>query len=85
MFCHSIVNFFEYSAGSGGHAGGQAEYARVPFADVNLLKVSPDTNEYPDSRVLFLSDILPTAWHGNAPQACLGYANKHASCVHQED
>lgn len=39
--------------------GGQAEYLRVPLADVNALKV---TSDLPDERYLFLSDILPTAW-----------------------
>jgi threonine dehydrogenase-like Zn-dependent dehydrogenase len=47
----------------GGYAGGQAEYLRVPFGDVNCLVVPPET-ELPDDKVLFLSDILPTAWHG---------------------
>jgi len=42
--------------------GGQAEYIRVPFADVNLLHV-PDS--LPDEKVLFLSDVLCTAWHAN--------------------
>jgi threonine dehydrogenase-like Zn-dependent dehydrogenase len=47
----------------GGFSGGQAEYLRVPFADVNCL-VLPNESEMPDEKVLFLSDILPTAWHG---------------------
>jgi len=47
----------------GGIPGGQAEFLRVPFADVNCLVVPPET-ELPDEKVLFLSDILPTAWHG---------------------
>lgn len=47
----------------GGIAGGQADFLRVPFADVNCLKV-PGEAELPDEKVLFLSDILPTAWHG---------------------
>jgi threonine dehydrogenase-like Zn-dependent dehydrogenase len=44
---------------TGGYPGGQAEYARVPFADVGPLKV-PDTLS--DEQVLFLSDILPTGY-----------------------
>jgi len=52
-----------YSTLTGGFDGGQAEYFRVPFADVNCLVLPPET-ELPDDRVLFLSDILPTAWHG---------------------
>ena len=43
----------------GGYAGGQAEYVRVPFADVGPLKVP---NELTDEQVLFLSDILPTGY-----------------------
>jgi len=43
----------------GGYAGGQAEYARVPFADVGPLKVPPSLQ---DEQVLFLSDILPTGY-----------------------
>jgi threonine dehydrogenase-like Zn-dependent dehydrogenase len=47
----------------GGWEGGQAEYLRIPLADVNTL-VIPMEYELPDEKVLFLSDILPTAWHG---------------------
>jgi threonine dehydrogenase-like Zn-dependent dehydrogenase len=43
----------------GGIPGGQAEYVRVPKANTGPFKV-PDT--LPDEKVLFLSDILPTAW-----------------------
>ena len=50
---------FGFSHMFGGYAGGQAEYARVPFADVGPLKI-PDG--IPDEKVLFLSDIFPTAW-----------------------
>jgi threonine dehydrogenase-like Zn-dependent dehydrogenase len=45
----------------GGFAGGQAEFARVPFADVGPLKVPDDM---PDEKVLFLSDIFPTGYMG---------------------
>src|ERR1700712_5273477 len=48
---------FGYSHLTGGFAGGQAEFARVPFADVGPLKIE---NGLPDEQVLFLSDILPT-------------------------
>jgi threonine dehydrogenase-like Zn-dependent dehydrogenase len=48
----------------GGIPGGQADYLRVPFADVNCLVIPSDVT-LPDEKVLFLSDILPTAWHGN--------------------
>src|ERR1700710_473524 len=56
---HSPAGLFGYSHMTGGYAGGQAEYARVPFADVGPLKV-PD--ELEDEKVLFLSDIFPTGY-----------------------
>lgn len=59
MFGHSPAGIFGYSHMLGGYAGGQAEYARVPFADVGPIKI-PDG--IPDEQVLFLSDILPTGW-----------------------
>lgn len=59
LYGYSGAALFGYSHMMGGYAGGQAEYARVPFADVGPIKV-PD--ELSDERVLFLSDILPTAY-----------------------
>src|SRR3954468_10805775 len=56
---HSTSGLFGYSHLYGGYAGGQAEYARVPFADVGPMKV-PDG--IPDEKVLFLSDIFPTGY-----------------------
>ncbi len=53
---------FGYSHLTGGFAGGQAEYARVPFADVGPLKIEND--DLSDEKVLFLSDILPTGYMG---------------------
>lgn len=53
---------FGYSETYGGYAGGQAEYLRVPYANVGPLKIP---EELPDERVLFLTDILPTAYWGN--------------------
>ena len=50
---------FGYSHMMGGYAGGQAEYVRVPYADVGPLKV-PDGLR--DDQVLFLTDILPTGY-----------------------
>ncbi len=50
---------FGYSHMMGGYAGGQAQYARVPFADVGLFKV-PDG--LPDDKVVFLTDIFPTGY-----------------------
>jgi threonine dehydrogenase-like Zn-dependent dehydrogenase len=56
---HAPAGIFGYSHMLGGYAGGQAEYARVPFADVGPIKIEDDL---PDEQVLFLSDILPTGW-----------------------
>jgi threonine dehydrogenase-like Zn-dependent dehydrogenase len=56
---HSPAGLFGYSHIFGGYAGGQAEYARVPFADVGLFKV-PDG--LTDEQVLFLTDIFPTGY-----------------------
>ncbi len=58
---HTAAGIFGYSHLTGGFAGGQAEYARVPFADVGPLKV-PDGMS--DEQALFLSDILPTGYMG---------------------
>lgn len=58
---HSPAGIFGYSHMLGGYPGGQAEYARVPFADVGPIKIEDDL---PDEKVLFLSDILPTGWMG---------------------
>jgi threonine dehydrogenase-like Zn-dependent dehydrogenase len=56
---HPLGGFFGYSRLTGGYAGGQAEYARVPYADVGPLKIE---NGFSDEQVLFLSDILPTGY-----------------------
>ena len=61
-FGYPIAGLFGYSHILGGYAGGQAEYVRVPMADVAPMVV-PEGME--DEQVLFLTDILPTAW-----QAC---------------
>lgn len=58
-FGYSEAGIFGSSHLYGGYAGGQAEYVRVPFADVGPLKVP---RELPDEKVLFLSDILPAAY-----------------------
>ena len=50
---------FGYSHITGGYAGGQAEYARVPFADVGLFKIPEGLT---DEQVVFLSDIFPTGY-----------------------
>jgi threonine dehydrogenase-like Zn-dependent dehydrogenase len=58
---HATCGCFGYSHLTGGFAGGQAEYVRVPFADFGPLKVD---RALTDQKVLFLSDILPTAYMG---------------------
>ena len=65
MWGHSPAGLFGYSHLLGGFAGGQAEYARVPFADVGPLKIE---NGFTDEQVLFLSDIFPTGYM--AAEAC---------------
>jgi threonine dehydrogenase-like Zn-dependent dehydrogenase len=61
MMGHAASGAFGYSHLTGGFAGGQAEFARVPFADVGPLKVEAGLS---DEQVLFLSDILPTGYMG---------------------
>ncbi|MFP5364699.1 MAG: zinc-dependent alcohol dehydrogenase [Thermoleophilia bacterium] len=59
LFGDSTCGIFGYSHLTGGYAGGQAEYARVPFADVGPIKVDSGLE---DDKVLFLSDVFPTGW-----------------------
>jgi threonine dehydrogenase-like Zn-dependent dehydrogenase len=59
LYGQSPSGLFGYSHMLGGYAGGQAEYLRVPFADVGPIRIPGDIS---DERVLFLSDIFPTAW-----------------------
>jgi threonine dehydrogenase-like Zn-dependent dehydrogenase len=59
LFGHSPAGIYGYTHMLGGFAGGQAEYARVPFADVGTVKI-PDGLS--DEQVLFLSDIFPTGY-----------------------
>ena len=61
LWGHATAGIFGYSHLTGGFAGGQAEYARVPFADVGPMKV-PDS--LTDEQVLFLTDIFPTGYMG---------------------
>src|ERR1700709_2223831 len=61
MFGFPPAGIFGYSHLTGGFAGGQAEYARVPFADVGPIKIE---NGISDDSVLFLSDIFPTGYMG---------------------
>jgi threonine dehydrogenase-like Zn-dependent dehydrogenase len=62
---HSPAGLYGYSHLLGGYAGGQAEYARIPFADVGPIKVPEGI---PDEQALFLSDIFPTGYM--AAEAC---------------
>jgi len=61
LWGYSPSGIFGYSHMLGGYPGGQAQYARVPFADVGPLKIPAGM---PDEKVLFLSDILPTGYMG---------------------
>ena len=59
FFGHSPAAIYGYSHLTGGFAGGQAEYVRVPFADIGTVKIE---NGFSDEQVLFLSDIFPTGY-----------------------
>jgi threonine dehydrogenase-like Zn-dependent dehydrogenase len=60
LYGHKFAGLFGYSHFAGGYAGGQSEYVRIPFADVNLLPLPDDV---PFEKGLYLSDILPTSYH----------------------
>jgi threonine dehydrogenase-like Zn-dependent dehydrogenase len=60
VFGHTTAGLFGYTHLTGGYAGGQAEYVRVPFADKTHIKVPQ--NGLSDEQVLFLGDIFPTGW-----------------------
>ncbi|SAL05213.1 alcohol dehydrogenase [Caballeronia arationis] len=59
VFGHTTAGLFGYTHLTGGYAGGQAEYVRVPYADCTHVKI-PDGLS--DEQVLFLGDIFPTGW-----------------------
>src|SRR4051794_30449062 len=59
VFGHTTAGLFGYTHLTGGYAGGQAEYVRVPFAHVGPVKIP---NGLTDEQVLFLGDIFPTGW-----------------------
>ncbi|MDE2486811.1 MAG: glutathione-dependent formaldehyde dehydrogenase [Alphaproteobacteria bacterium] len=63
FFGDTTAGLFGYSHITGGYAGGQAEYMRVPWAATTVIKI-PKTGE--DEKYLFLSDILPTGWQAAA-------------------
>lgn len=60
MYGGRTAGMFGYSHFTGGFAGGQAEYVRVPYGDTNLLKLPDDV---PDEKGLYLSDVLGTSWN----------------------
>lgn len=68
---HATAGVFGYSDLTGGYAGGQAEYLRVPLADVNLQKMPEDLH---DHQLVFLSDIFPT-----------GYMAAQQADIHDDD
>ena len=59
IFGHTTAGLFGYTHLTGGYPGGQAEYVRVPYADVTPVKVPGGLS---DEQVLFLGDIFPTGW-----------------------
>ena len=63
MFGHATAGLFGYTHLTGGYSGGQAEYVRVPFADMTHIKVPESLT---DEQVLFLGDIFPTGWQAAA-------------------
>jgi threonine dehydrogenase-like Zn-dependent dehydrogenase len=79
LWGYAPCGIFGYSHMMGGYPGGQAQYARVPFADVGPLKV-PD--ELTDEQVLFLSDIFPTGFIA-AEQAGAITINYEETSVHE--
>ncbi|KAJ5562505.1 hypothetical protein N7535_003044 [Penicillium sp. DV-2018c] len=60
MYGKRTAGIFGYSHFTGGFAGGQAEYIRVPYGDVNLLSIPDDV---PDEKALYVSDVIATSWH----------------------
>ncbi len=63
VFGHSTAGLYGYTHLTGGYPGGQAEYVRVPFADVGPVVIP---NGLTDEQVLFLGDIFPTGWQAAA-------------------
>jgi threonine dehydrogenase-like Zn-dependent dehydrogenase len=63
MFGDTTAGLFGYSHITGGYAGGQAEYLRVPYAATTCVKI-PKTGE--DERYIYLTDVLPTGWQAAA-------------------
>jgi threonine dehydrogenase-like Zn-dependent dehydrogenase len=63
VFGHTTAGLFGYTHLTGGYPGGQAEYVRVPYADVAPVKIADGLT---DEQVLFLGDIFPTGWQAAA-------------------
>ena len=61
MYGHRLSGIFGYSHLTGGYAGDQAEYCRVPYADLACVEASHDIDA---KELAALADITPTAWHG---------------------
>src|SRR5438477_5935495 len=59
VFGHTTAGLYGYTHLTGGYPGGQAQYVRVPYADVGPVKIE---NGFTDEQVLFLGDIFPTGW-----------------------
>jgi len=60
MYGKRTAGIFGYSDFTGGFAGGQAEYIRVPYGNINLLPIPDDV---PDEKALYVSDVVATSWH----------------------
>ena len=63
VFGHATAGLFGYTHLTGGYAGGQAEFVRVPYADVAPVKIPDGVS---DESVLFLGDVVPTGWQAAA-------------------
>lgn len=74
MYGGQTASIFGYSHFTGGFAGGQAEYVRVPLGDVNLLEIPDDV---PDEKALYLSDVLATSY--NAVKDTAVYSGDHVA------
>lgn len=62
MYGHRLSGIFGYSLLTGGYPGDQAEYCRVPNADLVCIKAPKDVDP---NKLVALADVVPTAWHGN--------------------
>ena len=67
MFGHALTGVFGYGHLVGGYWGGQAEYVRVPFADINCLPIPDDV---PDEKALYLSDVIMWAHFHSISMTC---------------